>query len=104
MFGPDAIVSTQPRPPHVHGAAVGVDDDVADVAGVAGAPVVGRAVEHETPADAGRHHHAEHELGAAARAAPPLTHGHAQAVTAEPRMRTDQLGHPFDDRKALPLQ
>ena len=56
------------------GCSVRLDDDVADVPGIAGAAVVGRAVEHQTPADARRHHHAEQEMGAAARAAPPLTH------------------------------
>ena len=39
--------------------AADIDDDVTDVAGVAGAAVVGRAVEHQPAADTGGDHHAE---------------------------------------------
>ena len=68
---------------------VRVDDDVADVPGVARSAVIRRAVEHQSAADAGGHHHAEQELRAAARAAPPLPHRHAEAVPAQPHRRVD---------------
>ena len=74
--------------------AVGFDDDVADVAGVTGAPVVGGAVEHQPAADPGRHHHAEQELRAPARPAPPLAQRHAQPVTAEPHRQPGQRPRP----------
>ncbi len=76
---------------------------MADVPGVAGATVIGRAVEHQPAADPGRHHHAEKELGAAPRATPALPHRHAEPVAAQPNRRADDRGHPVDDRKAAPL-
>ena len=45
--------------PQPHAAPVGLDDDVADVAGVAGGAVEQPAVEHDPAADPGRHHHGE---------------------------------------------
>jgi hypothetical protein len=90
------MTTTCARPP------VGFDDDVADVAGVAGAPVVGHAVEHEPAPDAGRYHHAEQKLSATARATPPLSQRHAQPVATQPHGRTGQRRHPLDDRKVLP--
>ena len=61
IHGPAATVSTQPRPPHEHGSPSEFDDDVADVTGIAGPPVIRRAVEHQPAAHAGGHHHAEQE-------------------------------------------
>ena len=74
--------------------ALGVDDDVPDVAGVPGPPVVGGAVEYQPTADAGGDHHAEQEVRATACAVPPLAECHAQAVAAEPDRTTGDGGHP----------
>ena len=67
---PDASASRQPCAPQPHTRAVGLDDDVADVAGVAGGAVEQAAVEHDPAADAGRHDHGD-EVALAARPRPP---------------------------------
>ena len=54
---PDASASRQPRAPHAALVAVGLDDDVADVPGVAAAAVEQPAVGDDAAADAGRHDH-----------------------------------------------
>ena len=53
-------------------AAVGLDDHVADVAGVAVGAVEQPAVEHDAAADAGRHDHGEEVRHARGGAAPAL--------------------------------
>ena len=67
MAVPDASASRQPRAPHAHTPAVGLDDHVADVAGVAVGAVEQPAVEHDAAADAGRHDHGEEVAHARAR-------------------------------------
>ena len=57
MARPDASPSRQPRPPQKQGRPPGLDDDVADVAGVAGLPVEQAPVEHDPASDPGRNDH-----------------------------------------------
>ena len=67
---PDASASRQPRRAARARPAVGLDDDVADVAGVARRPVEQPAVDHDPAAHARRHDHGEVVARAAGRARP----------------------------------
>ena len=97
------MVSTQPRPPHAAPLAVGIDDDVPDVAGVAGTAVQRRAVEHQSAAHPGRDHHAQHGSRAAPGAVPVFPERHADAVAAEPdRHPRHRGGHPVAQRETAP--
>ena len=73
--------------------AVGVDDDVADVAGIAGAAEVRRTALHQSAADTGRHHHAEQELRLLAGPAPVLPQGQADDVACQPNRQAGALVH-----------
>ena len=72
MAVPDASASRQPRAPHDATTAVGLDDDVADVAGVPGRPVEQLAVDDDPTADAGRHGERAERRQALGRAEPTL--------------------------------
>ena len=84
---PDASASRQPRAPQPHGAAVGLDDHVADVAGVAVGAVEQPAVEDDAAADAGRHDHREVVAHAGARRRSTLRRARAPWRRCRPRGR-----------------
>ena len=79
MAVPDASASRQPRRAARAQAAVGLDDHVADVAGVAAGAVEQPAVEHDAAADAGGHDHGQ-EVATAPRAAPTQPSPSASAL------------------------
>ena len=83
MAVPDASASRQPRPPHGARPAVGLDDDVADVAGVAVGAVEQPAVEHDAAAHAGGHDHGDEVAHAPGRAAPALAEGERLGVVVD---------------------
>ena len=83
MAVPDASASRQPRAPHAHRRAVGLDDHVADVAGVAVGAVEQAAVEHDAAADAGGHDHGDEVALAHRRAPPPLAQGQRLGVVVD---------------------
>lgn len=85
------------------GLAVRLDDDVADVPGVAVRAGDGPAVQDEPPADAGRDDHAEQVGDAPAGAPPVLADGQAHRVVVHPDGDPRELGtQPGTQREPLP--
>ena len=75
---PDASASRQPAP-RTHTPAVRLDDDVADVTGVALGAVEQPAVEHDAAADPGRHDHGDEVVDAGRRRPNPRPRASALA-------------------------
>ena len=80
IASPDASASRQPAGAAAAAPAVGLDDDVPDVAGVGRRAVEQLAVEHDAAADAGRHRQHAVVVVALGRALPALGEGQRLAV------------------------
>ena len=94
MTGPRRLRLEAPVAPAGAAAAVGHDDDVADVAGVAAGAVEQAAVEHDAAADAGRHDHGEEVPAGRRRPAQPSPRASALASLSTQVGRPVQLGEP----------
>ena len=98
----------QAAPAAAHaGRPVGIDDDVADVTGIAGRTLDEPVVQDQAAADPGRDDHAEHVAPAAARAAPVLAGGHADGVVVHPDRQltaAEPGGQPVLERERAPAR
>ena len=78
---------------------VGLDDHVADVAGVAVGAVEQAAVEHDAAADAGRHDHPDVVARARRRADPTLAERERLGVVVDERRQAGVRGEPRPQRE-----
>ena len=79
------------------------DDDVADVTGIAGPPLIRHPIEHQPTAHAGGNDHAEQEADTAGGTTPVLAERHAHAVAGQPHRHVRYCGgDPVAQRKAAP--
>ena len=102
MAVPEASASRHPRAPHAADGAVGLDDDVADVAGVAVGAVEQPTVEDDPAPDAGRHHHGQVVPMPSGRAEPALPEGQGLGVVVDGGGQAGVGGQPLEEREALP--
>ena len=102
MARPDASASRQPAGAAAAAAAVGLDDDVADVAGVGRRAVEQLAVEHDAAADAGRDRQHAVVVVALGRALPALGQGQRLAVEVAVDAGAGELLEPGAQRELPP--